>query len=151
MAKLLILDLGANKLTAIVEGIFGGLTNLQTLYLNGNQLTSMHERTLLTLNQLKQIDLSDNKFYCTCYFINTLNMLTNVNVKADCIFNDVIINPVDINCTILYKHLQMQKLVEYENLNFTQDSRIFAQVTLGKHFLFLCSYCFGTYNTLHFT
>ena len=83
LKSLKFLDFSANRLIKIENAAFSGLVNLQTLYLNNNNLDSPDSDSdyffLYNLSLLEHLDLSFNYFYYLSHgYLNHLKSLTTL-------------------------------------------------------------------------
>ena len=86
LKSLKFLDFSANRLIKIENAAFSGLVNLQTLYLNNNNLDSPDSDSdyffLYNLSLLEHLDLSFNYFYYLSHgYLNHLKSLTTLRLN----------------------------------------------------------------------
>lgn len=69
------------KLDTIEEGALGGLPNLRHLVMKENAFTTLSE-SMLSWNELRVLELSDNPLHCSCNLLWLVNLLLHRNLST---------------------------------------------------------------------
>ena len=81
--KLSHLDLSYNMLTYLDNSIFQNQSKITKLFLTGNHLTSLNSLILSPLKSLKNLQLSQNSFVCSCSIRDTMVWCVNKNLSTN--------------------------------------------------------------------
>lgn len=129
------ISLDNNKIETIGNDVFSTLPSLKRLSMKGNSIRTFGDSSAWGLDEIRTkfeayLDISYNKFLCTCFRILE-SLVRTLRIKADCLLgNDrVSIEPTTKNlCSVFFKDWQSQNVLGKHDEASTLN-------TFGKQFM----------------